>query len=371
MKFLQASRESLIKTLSRVVGIVEKRNTMPILSNILIKKEGSKLFFITTDIDVQMMVHVDFGYYGDSDIMSTTVGARKFLEILKALPEMSDVILELSSGKINILSLKSRFSLQTLDANEFPIVACDNNWDISLDLPQKDFRNLLNMVYFSMAQQDIRYYLNGMLLVFDNGKIIAVATDGHRLSYSCIETDNFTGYKKIIIPRKTVLELQRLLQDSDEKIFLEVSNTQIRFCFPDTEFISKLVEGKFPDFTKVIPVDYHRKFYIDRDILQGALMRVAILTNDKFKGVKFNLSKNSLKISSSNSDHEEAHEDLEIDYEYESFDVGFNVNYLLDIIANVKSDSLIWFVNPDSNSSALITVPDNNNFKYVVMPMRI
>ncbi|AFZ83029.1 DNA polymerase III subunit beta [Candidatus Kinetoplastidibacterium crithidiae] len=369
MKFLQTNRENLIKTLSNIVGVVERRNTMPILSNVLIKKSSNKLSFITTDIDVQMTTYADFGV--PSDDISTTVGARKLLEILKALPEMSQVIIEIFPGKINVLSEKSRFTLQSLDANDFPVMYSDDSWDVFVKMSQIELKSLFNMVYFSMAQQDIRYYLNGMLLVFDNGKISAVATDGHRLSYNSVLTNSFKGYKEVIIPRKTVLEIQRLLQENDDEISVAVSGMQIKFCFRDIEFISKLVEGKFPDFVKVIPQDYTRHFTIDRDLFHGSLQRAAILTNDKFKGIRFQFALNSFKISSSNSEHEEAHEELDIDYKHEPFDVGFNVSYLLDVISNIKSDSLILSVNPDSNSSILITLPGNDSFKYVVMPMRI
>ncbi|AGF48034.1 DNA polymerase III subunit beta [Candidatus Kinetoplastibacterium oncopeltii TCC290E] len=370
MKFLHVVRESLLKTLSNIVGIVERRNTMPILSNLMIRKDkGNKVAFITTDIEVQMTTYANCGS-GESEV-STTVSARKFLDILKALPDMSNINVELHDNKIYIESSKSRFNLQTINSEEFPVMSCPDTWDISVRLSQRDLKSLFSMVYFSMAQQDIRYYLNGMLLVFKDNCIFAVSTDGHRLSYNSIEANEFEGCKEVIVPRKTILELQRLLQDSDDIICIDVSSSQIKFCFRDIEFISKLVEGKFPDFRKVIPNNYPISFPINREYFQGSLQRVAIITNDKFKGVRFHFETNNLKVSSSNTDHEEAQEDLEIDYRGNDFDVGFNVNYLLDVISNLKSENLIWSITPDSNASVLITVPDDPNFKYVVMPMRI
>ncbi|WP_041571755.1 DNA polymerase III subunit beta [Candidatus Kinetoplastidibacterium blastocrithidiae] len=370
MRFLHVVRESLLKTLSNIVGIVERRNTMPILSNIMIcKDKGNKVAFITTDIEVQMTTYANCGF-GESEA-STTVSARKFLDILKALPDMSSVNVDLHDNKLYIESSKSRFNLQTINSDEFPVMSCPNTWEISISLSQRDLKNLFNMVYFSMAQQDIRYYLNGMLLVFKDNCIVAVSTDGHRLAYNSTIANEFRVCKEVIVPRKTILEMQRLLQDSDDVICIDVSDTQIKFCFRDIEFISKLVEGKFPDFRKVIPINYPISFSISREIFQGSLQRVAILTNDKFKGVRFHFDVDNLKISSSNTDHEEAQEELEIEYKGNVFDVGFNVNYLLDVISNLKSDNLIWSITPDSNASVLITVPDNPNFKYVVMPMRI
>jgi len=222
-----------------------------------------------------------------------------------------------------------------------------------------------------MAQQDIRYYLNGLLFVFEPGFVRAVATDGHRLAHSGTAVEGIEGKQDVIVPRKTILEMQRLLSDTDEPVSIDVATGQIRFRFGDVELVSKLVEGKFPDFTRVIPNNYTRHFSIDREALQGSLQRAAILTTDKLKGVRLQLSNNLLKISSSNAEQEEAQEELDIDYGHEPLDVGFNVSYLLDVLANVKTETIKWSVQPDVNASALITCPDDDQFKYVVMPMRI
>ncbi len=369
MQLVQTTRDALLKPLSTVAGIVERRNTLPILANILMRKEGNKVAFIATDLEVQITTHADFGVGDDNE--STTVAARKLLDILRALPELGDVKLGLASAKLSIQSGKSRFALQTMGAAEFPTLSQPEKWDVSLSLPQKTLKHLFNMVHFAMAQQDIRYYLNGLLFVFEPGLVRAVATDGHRLAHSATAVEGITEKHDVIVPRKTVLEMQRLLADTDDLVSIDVAPGQIRFRFGDVELVSKLVEGKFPDFTRVIPNNYTRHFSVSRELLQGSLQRAAILTTDKLKGVRIQLSDHQLKISSSNAEQEEAQEEIDIDYSHEPLDVGFNVSYLLDVLANVKTETLQWSVQPDVNASALITSPDDDQFKYVVMPMRI
>jgi DNA polymerase-3 subunit beta len=221
-----------------------------------------------------------------------------------------------------------------------------------------------------MAQQDIRYYLNGLLLVVEGKNVIAVATDGHRLAFAQITIEEEFERQEVIIPRKTIIELQRLLEDSDQPVSLEIANNQVKLSFSDIELISKLVEGKFPDYTRVIPKGYKNEFSIHREGLLRALQRTAIMTSDKFKGVRWVIAPGSLKISSTNADQEEAVEELEIDYSGDTVDIGFNVTYLLDVLNNLKIDHINIALG-DANSSALITIPDNTDFKYVVMPMRI
>lgn len=369
MQLVQATRDALLKPLATVAGIVERRNTLPILANILVRKEGQNLAFIATDLEVQITTHAQFGV-GDSN-QSTTVAARKLLDILRALPDAGDISLSQTAGKLSVQAGKSRFALQTLGASEFPTLSQPEKWDVSFSLPQKTLKHLFNMVHFAMAQQDIRYYLNGLLFVFEPGWVRAVATDGHRLAHSGTAVEGIDQRHDVIVPRKTVLEMQRLLNDSEDPVSIDVAPGQIRFRFGDVELVSKLVEGKFPDFTRVIPNNYTRHFSVSREALQGSLQRAAILTTDKLKGVRLQLSDNLLKISSSNAEQEEAQEELDIDYAHEPLDVGFNVGYLLDVLANVKTDTIQWSVQPDVNASALITSPEDDQFKYVVMPMRI
>lgn len=368
MQLVKTQRDTLLRPLQIVSGIVERRHTLPILANILIRKDGEKVSFLSTDIEVQITTHADVGSGPEST--ATTVAARKLLDILRALPDSGDVTLTLANKRMTVQSGKSRFALQTLAAEEFPTVAQAEQFNAKVTLPQKTLKHLFNMVHFSMAQQDIRYYLNGMLLVVDGKNVIAVATDGHRLAFCQVETDQDFARQEVIIPRKTILELQRLLEDLDDKVELEIATNQVKLTFADIELISKLVEGKFPDYTRVIPKGYKNNFTIDRQTLLHSLQRAAIMTSDKFKGVRCVISPGSLKISSTNADQEEAVEELEIDYGGDSIDIGFNVSYLLDVLNNLKCDNVNVALG-DANSSALITIPDNADFKYVVMPMRI
>jgi len=368
MQLVKAQRDALLRPLQIVSGIVERRHTLPILANILIRKDGQRVSFLSTDIEVQITTHADIG--SGTDSVSTTVAARKLLDILRALPEASEVTLSVSNKKMTVQSGKSRFNLQTLAAEEFPTVAQPDSYAVSFELSQKTLKHLFSMVHFSMAQQDIRYYLNGLLLVVEGNKVIAVATDGHRLAYCSVATGSELPRQEVIIPRKTIIELQRLLDDSDEMVKIDLAPNQIRLGFSSIELISKLVEGKFPDFQRVIPNGYTKSFVIGRESWLHALQRVAILTSDKFKGVRFVLSDDVVKISSTNADQEEAQDEIEITYNQGPLDIGFNVSYLLDVLNNLKTESVQVSVG-DSNSSALITVPENADFKYVVMPMRI
>ncbi|HEY8605952.1 MAG TPA: DNA polymerase III subunit beta [Noviherbaspirillum sp.] len=368
MQLVKTQRDTLLRPLQIVSGIVERRHTLPILANILIRKDGEKVSFLSTDIEVQITTHANVGSGGE--VGATTVAARKLLDILRALPDSGDVSLSLANKRMTVQSGKSRFALQTLAAEEFPTVAQAEHYNAKVTLPQKTLKHLFNMVHFAMAQQDIRYYLNGLLLVVDGKNVIAVATDGHRLAFCQVETEQDFQRQEVIIPRKTILELQRLLEDLDNPVDLEIANNQVKLSFADIELISKLVEGKFPDYTRVIPKGYKNNFTIDRQTLLHALQRAAIMTSDKFKGVRCIIAPGSLKISSTNADQEEAVEELEIDYGGDAVDIGFNVTYLLDVLNNLKSDNVNIALG-DANSSALITVPENTDFKYVVMPMRI
>jgi DNA polymerase-3 subunit beta len=368
MQLVKTHRDTILRPLQIVSGIVERRHTLPILANILIRKDGEQVSFLSTDIEVQITTHAKVG--SGSEVAATTVAARKLLDILRALPEGNDVTLSLANKRMTVQSGKSRFALQTLGAEEFPTVAQAEHYNAKVTLPQKTLKHLFNMVHFAMAQQDIRYYLNGLLLVVDGKNVIAVATDGHRLAFCQVATEQEFPRQEVIIPRKTILELQRLLEDTDETVNLEIATNQVKLSFADIELISKLVEGKFPDYTRVVPKGYKNNFTIGRDQLLRSLQRAAIMTSDKFKGVRCIMSPGSMKISSTNADQEEAVEEIEIDYGGDSVDIGFNVTYLLDVLNNLKCDSINIALG-DANSSALITIPDNADFKYVVMPMRI
>lgn len=368
MQLVKTGRDNLLRPLQTVSGIVERRHTLPILANILIRKEGNAVSFLSTDTEIQIVTHAEIGTTEED--ATTTVAARKLLDILRALPDSSDIVISLNDKRLVVSAGKSRFSLQTLPADDFPTVSQPLEYKTSVTLTQKSLKNLFSMVYFAMAQQDIRYYLNGLLLQVDGKTIKAVATDGHRLAFCQMETDQEFPKNDVIIPRKTILELQRLLEDSEDPVRIDFSGAQVRFVFGDVELISKLVEGKFPDYTRVIPKGYKNKFVISRELLQRALQRAAIMTSDKFKGIRCILAAGSLKISSTNADQEEAIEEIELDYAGDNIDIGFNVTYLLDVLGNLKNDETSIELG-DANSSALISIPDNTDFKYVVMPMRI
>jgi len=367
MQLVKTERDNLLRPLQTVSGIVERRHTLPILANLLITKNGADVSFLSTDLELQITTRADFGVGGDQ--VATTVAARKLLDILRAMPP-GEVALDLSDKRLTVRSGKSRFALQTLAADEFPTVNQATDFGASLSVPQKTFRQLLGMVHFAMAQQDIRYYLNGMLLVVDGEQLMAVATDGHRLAFSSMKIEGSFPRQEVIIPRKTILELQRLLEDIDDNLKIDIAATQVKFTFGQVELVSKLVEGKFPDFQRVIPKSHKNSFLIGREELQRSLQRAAILTFDKFKGVRCLVEPGQLKIMSTNADQEEAQEELEIAYQGDTVDIGFNVTYLLDVLANLKIDNLQVSLG-DANSSALITIPENEEFKYVVMPMRI
>jgi DNA polymerase-3 subunit beta len=298
------------------------------------------------------------------------VGARKLLDILRALPEGSEVTLQQQEKRMQVKAGNSRFSLQTLPAEDFPRLAKPAGEAAKFSLPQNALRRLLGLVQYAMAQQDIRYYLNGLLMVIEEGQLKVVATDGHRLAYAALKLPADLPRQEVIVPRKTAVELTKLLSDTEDKVSVEVAASQVCFNFGSIELVSKLVDGKFPDYTRVIPTEHKNKLQIEREPLRQALQRAAILSNEKFRGVRWVLGEGSLKIVSSNAEQEEAHEELEVKYSGDALDIGFNVNYLLDVLNNV-SGSPVECAFGDSSSSALMTYASEKDFKYVVMPMRI
>jgi DNA polymerase-3 subunit beta len=375
MILIKAQRDALLKPLQTVTGIVERRHTLPILSNVLISKNLQTVSFCSTDIEMQIRTSSEMAT-GDEPL-STTVAARKLLDILRALPEQPEITVSYTNKKLSLAQGKAKFSLQTLPAEDFPTVVSVDQYPASITLPQRTLKQLLHLVHFAMAQQDIRYYLNGLLLVIDQSSLKAVATDGHRLAYSAVTQDNkeveikINGERQeVIIPRKAIIECQRLLDDSDSLVTIELASNQARFRFGQVELLSKLIEGKFPDYQRVIPAQHQKIVPISRELFLGALQRAAILTTDKFKGVRLTLSAGSLKISSTNAEQEEASDDIEVAYQGESVDIGFNVQYLIDVLSNLKADT-IHIALQDPNASALITSESDPEFKYVVMPMRI
>ena len=368
MVLVKAPRDEILGPLSAVSGIIERRHTLPILSNVLIEGSADALSFLATDIEIQITARS--GLAAGSEARSVTVGARKLLDILRALPEGAEVTLQQQDKKLAVRAGKSRFSLQTLPAEDFPRLAKPAGESARFKLPQKALRRLLSLVQYAMAQQDIRYYLNGLLMVVEDRGLKLVATDGHRLAFATLKLASDVPRQEVIVPRKTVLELSKLLAESDDEVAIELSSTQAAFSFGSVELVSKLVDGKFPDYTRVIPQSHKNRLQIAREPLRQALARAAILSNEKFRGVRWVLGDGSLKIVSSNAEQEEAHEELEVEYAGDALDIGFNVNYLLDVLNNVPGSDIECAFG-DASSSALITYASERDFKYVVMPMRI
>jgi len=368
MVLVKAKRDEILGPLSAVSGIIERRHTLPILSNVLIDRSTEALSFLATDIEIQIQARSTASLSGEAH--AVTVGARKLVDILRALPEGAEVTLQQQDKRLLVKAGKSRFTLQTLPAEDFPRLAKPAGDVARFTLTQKALRRLLGLVQYAMAQQDIRYYLNGLLVVVEDKQLKLVATDGHRLAYASLPLAADLPRQEVIVPRKTVLELGKLLADNDEEVKIELAATQAAFSFGAVELVSKLVDGKFPDYTRVIPTTHKNKLQIEREPLRQALMRAAILSNEKFRGVRWVLGDGSLKIVSSNAEQEEAHEELEVKYSGDALDIGFNVNYLLDVLNNV-SGSAVDCAFGDSSSSALLSYATEKDFKYVVMPMRI
>ncbi len=367
MQLIKTSRDAILKPLANCVGIVERRHTLPILANVLLRKEGEALHFLATDVEIQIATQAATQAGEDA---TTTVAARKLLDIVKALPEGSEVSLSYDQKKLTVQSGKARFSVQTLDASDFPSMQAPSEWVAQWQMPQKTLKHLFNQVFFSMAQQDIRYYLNGLLLSIEGNSMRAVATDGHRLAFCETTLETELPKLDLIVPRKTVLEMMRQLDDSDAIVAIQASNQMIQFNFSGHTLMSKLIEGKFPDYNKVIPKNHPKIIDISRTVFQSALQRAAIMTTDKFKGVRLMLEEGKMIVSASNADQEEATDELDITYSDSELDIGFNVNYLMDVLSNLKTDN-IQLQFSDSNASALLTLPNDQSFKYVVMPMRI
>ncbi len=376
MIVLKAAQEKILAALQSVAGIVERRHTLPVLANVLIRKTDGHIELTASDLEIQVRTTAELG--GDSGHFATTVGARKLIDILRALPADQTVSLSANQNKLTLQGGKSRFTLQTLPSDDFPLVQEAPDFGPMFSVPQKTLKALIDQVHFAMAVHDIRYYLNGILFVAEGKSLILVATDGHRLALAQATLETEIPKQEVILPRKTVLELQRLLKSdskddkdsADTPIEMRFAGNQAKFSFSGMEFVTKLVEGKFPDYNRVIPKNHKNHVTLGRAPLLASLQRAAILTSEKFKGVRVNIEPGTLRIASSNAEQEEAKEELEIDYAGDSIEIGFNVTYLIDALSNMSVE-MVKLELQDTNSSALLTVPEQAGFKYVVMPMRI
>jgi DNA polymerase-3 subunit beta len=368
MIVLKATQEKVLSALQSVAGIVERRHTLPILANVMIRKTGSQIQLTTSDLEIQIRTSAVLD--GDAGNFTTTVGARKLIDILRTMPSDQMVSLESSQNKLILKGGKSRFTLQSLPAEDFPLVQEAANFGPVFSVPQKTLKALLSQVSFAMAVHDIRYYLNGILFVAEGKQLSLVATDGHRLAFSSATLDVEVPRQEVILPRKTVLEMQRLLSEKEGAIEMQFAGNQAKFSFEGMEFVTKLVEGKFPDYNRVIPKNHKNIITLGRTTLLASLQRTAILTSEKFKGVRLNIEPGTLRVASNNAEQEEAVDELDIDYAGDAIEIGFNVTYLIDALTNMEQD-MVKIELADSNSSALLTIPDDAAFKYVVMPMRI
>ena len=370
MKNIQSVCEPLLKPVKIVEGIVEKRQTLPILSNILIEQNGESVRFSATDLDIQISTEAPVGVAGVDTRF--TVNAAKLASILTALPASNEVDFDLDERGLTISSNNGKFQLQTLSASEYPVLK-EGQWETTIIIPSRTLRYLLTMTAFAMASQDVRYFLNGVLFVVEDKKLRTVATDTHRLACCEVDVDDENTPMQAIIPRKTVRELIRLLPEDDTPVRIQFTDLQVCFSFGNITFMSKLIEGRFPDYKRVLPSQdtNPNALELEREAIANALRRVGIMTNEKFHGIRWILNGEGLKIQSVNNDHEEALEHFDVPWTHDELDMGFNITYLLEVLGILKSKT-VRFNFSTASGSVLITMPESQDrFRYVVMPMRI
>ena len=366
---LTISKETLLEQLTHVIGAVEKKHTSKILENILFQVSENQLKLVGTDLEIEMSAILETQAEITGQI---TVPARKLFEICKALPSDCFILFETDGERLNIKGLRSRFELATLPAEEYPLLD-DIPIQNEISIPEKNLKNLMEKVSFSMANQDVRYYLNGLLLELTETKLVAVSTDGHRLAVSefSFDTKNTEKPLKIIVPRKGILELTRLLDGSSElPVVLQISDNHIRVNKDNIRFTSKLIDGKYPDYQAAIPSNSSHTIELDREQFRDTLARVAILSNEKFRGIRLKLQNGIMTLHSNNPENESAEEEIDINYSGESFEIGFNVTYLLEAVNHLEGDIVkLELSSPDS--SALLHSADDIQTRYVVMPIRL
>ena len=366
MKF-QIEKETLLNPLQQIIGAVEKRQTMPALSNVLIRTSENSLTLTATDLEIELVSKISIIIDEPGEI---TVPARKLLDICKSLPNEATIRFSVSDKKALVQSGRSRFTLTTLPANDFPALDAINSI-YEFEIPQKTLRDIIDKTAFAMAQQDVRYYLNGLMLEVSANYLSAVATDGHRLAYCEKETNaDIADIKQVILPRKGVLELVRLLADTENSVKVTLGSNHLQVEFDGLRLTSKLIDGRFPDYNRVMPTNGNNVMTADRDQLRHALMRASILSNEKYRGIRLILEKDLIKLQAQNPDQEEADIEQEVVYAGDDIEIGFNVNYMLDVL-NVTNSDMVQASLKDSNSSFLLTYPDQTDCKYVIMPMRL
>ena len=366
MKF-QIEKETLLNPLQQIIGAVEKRQTMPALSNVLIRTSENSLTLTATDLEIELVSQISIIIDEPGDI---TVPARKLLDICKSLANEATIKFSVTDNKALIQSGRSRFTLATLPAKDFPALDAINSI-YEFEIPQKTLHDIIDKTSFAMAQQDVRYYLNGLMLEVSANYLRAVATDGHRLAYCEKETSaDIADIKQVILPRKGVLELVRLLSDTENSVKITLGSNHLQVEFDGLRLTSKLIDGRFPDYNRVMPTDGGNVMTADREQLRQALLRASILSNEKYRGIRLILEKNLIKLQAQNPDQEEADIEQEVVYTGDDIEIGFNVTYMLDVL-NVTNSDMVQAALKDSNSSFLLTFPDQTDCKYVIMPMRL
>lgn len=364
---ISISREEILPALQVIIGVVERRQTLPILSNLLLVVSKDSISMTATDMEVELVATIEKSSQKTGE---ATLPARKLLDICRALPEDSIINMEINNDRATITSGKSRFVLSTLPAQEYPLVEFSEDAN-HFKIKQNNFKHILDNTAFAMAQQDVRYYLNGLLLELEGKQLRAVATDGHRLALCDAQLDvKQTKPIQVIVPRKGVTELSRLLHDDDTNIDVQISSNHIRIELQGIKFTSKLVDGKFPDYTRVIPKESEDPIVADKNLLRQSLTRASILSNEKYRGVRIILEPGRLRALAHNPEQEEAEEEIEIKYEGNEVEIGFNVSYLLDALNIIKTDK-VHITITDPNSSCLFLPENTNDSKFVVMPMRL
>ena len=364
---ISANRDDLLKPLQQIVGVVERRQTLPILANVLIAVKENQLSLTATDLEVELRTSTLVQSKGEQEF---TLPARKLLDICKALPESADINIDVEGDKAVLRSGRGRYTLGMLPAQDYPSIEPSKPSE-TFSLPVEAMKKLIDKTQFAMAQQDVRYYLNGLLLEIRPGRVRTVATDGHRLALCDAEYAVETAMdQQVILPRKAVIELGRLLADAEEEAVFEISNSHLRVHLGKSSFTSKLIDGRFPDYERVMPTGDAALMYADKDILKQALTRTAILSNEKYRGIRFRLSKGLLHLQAHNPEQDEAEEEVEVEYDGPEMTIGFNVGYLLDVLGVLDGDKVQMAV-IDSNSSSLVTQKDGTDCRYVVMPMRL
>ena len=360
-------REDLLAPLQKVIGAVERRQTLPILGNVLLKSASGNLTLTATDLEIEMIASLPSD---SADDFQTTIPARKLLDICKALPEGSVINFSIDDTRVSLTSGRSRFTLASLPASDFPGLD-EIEQQHRLSIPQKQFKALFDKTSFAMAQQDVRYYLNGILMEISPQRIRLVATDGHRLAMSDFPGEiDIDDERQIIIPRKAVLELSRLLDGSNDSAEIILSQNHLRVELGTLVFTTKLIDGKFPDYQRVIPVDGNKTLEVERDVLKQTMSRISILSNEKYRGIRLILSPGNLSIQANNPDQEEAEEELPVNYDEAEMEIGFNVTYLIDVL-NVLESEKVQIKLKDANSSCVINDSEDETSLYVVMPMRL